>query len=124
MLAEVSELIGRLPIEHIAEIRGEQHIFEVFEYESAGGVFDGTLGRGRIGLSESEFGVYVVGLAVGADHPDSVWSDIFEPALLQLGSWGDAEASLGYPDSEAPYRNSALSPEERVEDLIGRMSLR
>lgn len=124
VLAEVGELIGRLPIEHIAEIRGEQHNFEVFEYESAGGVFDGTLGRGRIGLSESELGVYVVGLAVGADHPDSVWSEIFEPALLQLGSWGDAEASLGYPDSEASYRNSALSPEERVEDLVGRMSLR
>ncbi|HEU4319963.1 MAG TPA: glycoside hydrolase family 3 protein [Acidimicrobiia bacterium] len=124
VLATVIELIGGLPVEELPGYQGEHHTFDVFGYESAGGVFDGTLGRGRVAISESEIGVYVVGLAVGPDHPDSVWSDMFEPALEALGSWGSAEAGLGSPGSDAPYLDRDLSPEQRVEDLIGRMTLR
>ena len=124
VLATISELIGGLPVTAASEHAGERHSFDVFEYESAGGVFDGTLGRGRVGLSESEIGVYLVGVAVGPDHPEDVWSEIFEPAMDHLGSWGSAETSLGSPDSQAPYRNTELSPEERVDDLLERMTLR
>lgn len=124
VLAQVSELIGGLPVEPVSEHRANRHTFAVYEYESAGGVFDGTLGRGRVGISEDDLGVYVVGLAVGSDRPDTVWTEIFEPAMDRLGSWGSAEAALGSPDSTAPYRTSDLSAEERADDLLGHMTLR
>lgn len=124
VLTTVSELIGGLRVEAESTYQGQHHTFNVYVYESAGGVFDGTLGRGRLGISESDNGVYVIGLAVGPEHPEHVWSDIFEPAMDYLGSWGDLEADFGSPDREAPYRDSDLSPEERADDLIGRMTLR
>lgn len=124
VLATVSELIGGLPVAPLSTYEGDQHTFNVFGYESAGGVFEGTLGRGRVGISEGANGAYIVGLAVGPDQPDSVWEEIFEPALDHLGSWGNADASQASPDSDASYRNEELTPEERAEDLIGRMTLR
>lgn len=120
---EAKNVIGGLPITETGTVETDRFTYRTYEYESAGGVFDGTLARGRLALAEADGGVYLVSLAIGSAYPETAWGDIFEPALEWLGPWGSTDAAEDVA-SDAPYRDQSLDPAVRAADLLAHMTLR
>ena len=101
-------------------IETDQLTWTQYSFETQAAQFGGQLMRGEAALAESEFGVFVVGLIATPEEIDALAESVFLPAV---------QAFLPPPlatgaDPSAPYLDASLSTEDRVEDLVGRMTLR
>lgn len=90
-----------------------------YSFETAATQLGGQLMRGEAALAESEFGAFVVGLIASPEEIDGLAESVFQPAVE---AFNPPPVPAG-ADMSAPYMNASLSIDERVEDLLGRMTL-
>ncbi len=91
-----------------------------YSFETAAAQFGGQLMRGEAALAESEFGVFVVGVIATPEEIDALAESVFLPAVQAFVP--PPQPTVAEPS--APYLDASLSSEDRVEDLLGRMTLR
>lgn len=91
-----------------------------YSFETAATQFGGQPMRGEAALAESEFGAFVVGLIAPPEEIDALVGSVFQPAVAAFVP----PAVPAGADVSAPYLDASLPADERVEDLLGRMTLR
>jgi beta-glucosidase len=101
-------------------IETDHLVWTQYSFETESAQFGGQLMRGEGALAESEFGVFVVALIATPEEIDALTESVFLPAV---------EAFVPPPlptgaDPSAPYLDASLPIEDRVEDLLGRMTIR
>ncbi|MDJ0955071.1 MAG: glycoside hydrolase family 3 N-terminal domain-containing protein [Acidimicrobiia bacterium] len=90
-----------------------------YSFETSSAQFGGQLMQGEAALAESEFGTFIIGLIAGPEEIAALTESVFEPAVR---AFVPPAVPTG-ADLSAPYMDPALPTEDRVEDLLSRMTL-
>ena len=91
-----------------------------YSFETQSAQFGGQLMLGEAAVAESDFGAFLVGLIAAPEEVEGLTQAVFRPAV-------DAFTPPPPPagvDLSAPYMDASLATEERVEDLLSRMTLK
>ena len=112
------ELGGPPPAGEI--ITTDQLTWTRYAFETEAAQFGGQLMRGEAALAESDFGTFVVGLIASPEEIGGLAESVFEPAVRAFVP----PAIPTGADMPAPYMDASLSTDDRVEDLLSRMTLR
>jgi beta-glucosidase len=91
-----------------------------YSFETEAAQFGGQLMRGEAALAESDSGAFVVGLIAPPEDLAVLAESVFRPAV-------QAFVPPQLPDGadlSAPYMDASVPTEDRVEDLLSRMTLR
>jgi beta-glucosidase len=104
----------------VGTIETDQLAWTRYSFETQAAAIGGQPMRVEGAMAESEFGAFVVALIAPPEELDALTESVFLPVvqafvppLLPAGA-----------DPSAPYLDASLPIEERVEDLLGRMTLR
>ncbi|MDR9451764.1 MAG: glycoside hydrolase family 3 protein, partial [Acidimicrobiia bacterium] len=122
--AEVlSGLAAQLELEEAPDATGtfqtDQLNWTLYSFETRAPVLGGVKLLAGAALAESDYGAFVVGLFAPPDEYDALHEAVFLPALEAF----TPPQQLPPPEPSAPYRNASVAVDERVEDLLARMTL-
>jgi beta-glucosidase len=100
-------------------VQTERLTWTTYSFETQTQVLGGLKLRGSAALAESDFGTFIVGLVTLPDEYDLLHEAAFLPAVQAFMP----PPALAPPDPTARYRDPSAPVRERVEDLLGRMTL-
>jgi len=117
-LAANLELSGPPPA--AGTIETDQLTWTRYSFETEAEVIGGLPMQAEAAIAESEFGGFVVGLIASAEEIAALSESVFLPAVQAF-----VPPSLpAGADLAAPYMDTSLPIEDRVEDLLSRMTIR
>ena len=91
-----------------------------YSFDTEAAQFGGQLMRGEAALAESDFGAFVVGLIALPEEHGALAESVFE---LAVQAFAPPPPPAG-ADMSAAYMDASLALEDRVGDLLNRMTLR
>jgi len=108
------------PPDATGTIETDQLTWTRYSFETQAAMLGGQLMRGEGAIAESEFGGFLVGLIAAPEEIEALSESVFLPAVQAFVPPPLPEGA----DPAAGYLDASLSVDERVEDLLGRMTLR
>ncbi len=111
------ELGGQPPA--AATIETDYLTWTQYSFETSAAIFGGGLMKGEAAIAESDFGSFIVGLVTTPDEIDALTDSVFLPAVAAFVPPPVPAGAV----ASATYLDASLPTEERVEDLLGRMTV-
>jgi beta-glucosidase len=110
--------LGESPVP-TGTVETEQLAWTLYSFETQAQVTGGHRLLGGAALAESEFGAFLVGLIASPDEYDVLHEAVFLPAVDAF----KPPPQLPPPEPSAPYLDASTPVDQRVEDLLSRMTL-
>jgi beta-glucosidase len=113
-----SALQPAAPLERSGPLATERFTWDLFETESEAEIFGGQMTSIELALTEADAGTYLVLLAAPENDAPTLRETVFLPAVEAFAS-----APVPIVEADAVYLDSTTDVEDRVEDLLSRMTL-
>ncbi len=97
----------------------ERLAWTLYSFETQAQLLGGQSLLADVALAESDFGAFLIGLIASPDEHDALHEAVFLPAVHAF----TPPPQLPRPEPSAPYLDVSTPVDERVEDLLGRMTL-
>ncbi len=115
--------VGQLALsgrpEPSATVATDRLDWTLYEFETAPPFLGGQVVRGALAIAETDFGSFVVSLMAPPEEYDSLAAAVLEPAVQAF----TPPPQLAGVESGALYLDPSVPIDQRVDDLLGRMTL-